>query len=285
MFDLVHCLENRRWGEKCISYAESHDQALVGDKTTAFWLMDKEMYTDMSTLTPDNAIITRGIALHKMIRQLTMCLGGEGYLNFMGNEFGHPEWIDFPREDRVEASTGEFIPGNGNSYNLCRRRFDLADMDHLRYKYMNAFDAAMNNIAARFKYLCSDHQYTSNKDNNDKMIVVERGDCVFVFNFHPNQSYSDYRVGCKHGGMYRLVLSSDNPEFGGYSNLWTAQCPDIKADDWEFNNRPASMMIYAPSRSVSVYAPVDRCNQVMPQAGAAAAGPRGPANIPNPMAR
>ena len=257
MGNLVHTLENRRWGEKAIAYAESHDQALVGDKTTAFWLMDKEMYDHMSTLTPDHPVVTRGIAIHKMIRQLTMCLGGEGYLNFMGNEFGHPEWIDFPRGDRVEASTGEFVPGNGNSYHLCRRRFDLADMDHLRYKYLNAFDAAMNNIAGRFKYLCSDHQYTSLKDDGDKMIVVERGDLVFIFNFHPNQSYSDYRIGTKQGGMYKLVLSSDNPEFGGYSNLWTYSAPDIKADDWEFNGRPASMLIYAPSRSVSVYAPAD----------------------------
>jgi 1,4-alpha-glucan branching enzyme len=257
MGNLVHTLENRRWGEKAIAYAESHDQALVGDKTTAFWLMDKEMYDHMSTLTPDHPVVTRGIAIHKMIRQLTMCLGGEGYLNFMGNEFGHPEWIDFPRGDRVEASTGEFVPGNGNSYHLCRRRFDLADMDHLRYKYLNAFDAAMNNIAGRFKYLCSDHQYTSLKDDGDKMIVVERGDLVFIFNFHPNQSYSDYRIGTKQGGMYKLVLSSDNPEFGGYSNLWTYSAPDIKADEWEFNGRPASMLIYAPSRSVSVYAPAD----------------------------
>jgi 1,4-alpha-glucan branching enzyme len=150
--------------------------------------MDAAMYTDMSTLTPDTAVITRGIALHKMIRQLTMCLGGEGYLNFMGNEFGHPEWIDFPRGDRIEASTGEFVPGNGNSYHLCRRRFDLADMDHLRYKYLNAFDTAMNDVAARFKYLCSDHQYTSLKCDNDKIIIVERGECVFVFNFHPVNS-------------------------------------------------------------------------------------------------
>ena len=102
--------------EKCISYAESHDQALVGDKTTAFWLMDKEMYDHMSTLTPDHPTISRGIALHKMIRQLTMCLGGEGYLNFMGNEFGHPEWIDFPaasrggEHGRVRAGQRQLVP-------------------------------------------------------------------------------------------------------------------------------------------------------------------------------
>jgi len=275
MGNLVHTLENRRWGEKAISYAESHDQALVGDKTTAFWLMDKEMYTDMSTLTEDHPVITRGIAIHKMIRQITMGLGGEGYLNFMGNEFGHPEWIDFPREDRYEASTGEFIPGNGNSYHLCRRRFDLADMDHLRYKYLNEFDCAMNKIAGTFEYLASDHQYTSLKDDGDKMIVFERGDLVFVFNFHPSQSYSDYRIGCKEGGPFRLVLSSDNPEFGGYSNLWTFNAQPAYAEDYEFNGRPNSMCVYAPSRSVSVYAPERTASVLMPlpEAPAAAAPP------------
>lgn len=140
--------------------------------------------------------------------------------------------------------------------------------DHLRYKYMNAFDSAMHNVAARFKYLCEggdhNHQYTSLKDSNDKMIVVERGDCLFVFNFHPNQSYSDYRVGTKHGGPWRLVLSSDNPEFGGYSNLWTRNNIEIQSEEWEFNGRPASMMVYSPSRSVSVYAPVEMANKVMP---------------------
>ena len=81
---LVHTLTNRRYTEKCIAYAESHDQALVGDKTIAFWLMDKEMYTHMSELSPPSLVIDRGIALHKMIRLLTLGLGGEGYLTFMG---------------------------------------------------------------------------------------------------------------------------------------------------------------------------------------------------------
>jgi 1,4-alpha-glucan branching enzyme len=95
------------------------------------------------------------------------------------------------------------------------------------------------------------------KSDEDKMIVVERGDCVFVFNFHPVNSYTDYRIGLKHGGNWRLVLSSDNPEFGGYSNLWTCNCPPIGSQEDQFNGRPASMMVYAPSRSVSVYAPIE----------------------------
>jgi len=263
MGNLVFTMENRRYGEKCISYAESHDQALVGDKTTAFWLMDAEMYTNMSTLVPDSPVISRGIALHKMIRQFTMGLGGEGYLNFMGNEFGHPEWIDFPRDDRIEASTGEFIPGNGNSYHLCRRRFDLADMDHLRYKYLNAFDAAMHKVAGVFKYLASNHQYTSCKSNEDKVVVFERGDLVFVFNWNPTQSFSDYRIGCKEETKYKLVLSSDNAEFGGYSNLSTETAGEYHAENYAFNGRPASFLAYLPSRTVSVYAPADLAEELL----------------------
>jgi hypothetical protein len=119
--NLVFCMENRRYNEKCISYAESHDQALVGSKTLAFWLMDADMYDHMSTLWETTDRVHRGIALHKIIRLFTMSLGGEGYLTFMGNEFGHPEWIDFPRDDRIDNRDGSLIPGNGNSYHLARR--------------------------------------------------------------------------------------------------------------------------------------------------------------------
>ena len=172
----------------------------------------------------------------------------------MGNEFGHPEWIDFPRGDRVEASTGEFIPGNGNSYHLCRRRFDLPETDHLRYKFLEAFDAKMNRVAGFFKYMASDHQYTSLKDDGDKMIAFERGDCVFVFNWHPVNSYSDYRIGCKKAGKYKLVLSSDNPEFGGWDNLSTHHDGSYFADSTAHNGRPASFQAYIPSRTVAVFA-------------------------------
>merc|ERR1712048_1531273 len=128
MGHIVHTLENRRHGEKVISYVESHDQALVGDKTAAFWLMDAEMYTNMSILSPRTAVIDRGMAFHKMIRALVHGLGGEGYLNFIGNEFGHPEWLDFPRE------------GNGESYKYARRQFNLVSDKLLRYQHLNAFD-------------------------------------------------------------------------------------------------------------------------------------------------
>jgi 1,4-alpha-glucan branching enzyme len=145
MGDIVHTLTNRRYNEGCVGYAESHDQALVGDKTIAFWLMDAAMYDCMASPGngPQSPVVDRGIALHKLIRMITMVLGGESYLNFMGNEFGHPEWIDFPRVDSYDTSTGRFIPGNGGSLDKCRRRWDICDDDKLRYKNMNAFDRAM----------------------------------------------------------------------------------------------------------------------------------------------
>ena len=129
MSEIYHTLLNRRAHEKHIGYAESHDQALVGDKTIAFWLMDKEMYWNMSLSTP-SLVTDRGIALHKMIRLITFSLGGEGYLNFMGNEFGHPEWIDFPR------------PENNYSHHYARRQWSLVDQEILRYKGLNNFDRA-----------------------------------------------------------------------------------------------------------------------------------------------
>jgi len=145
MGDLVYTLTNRRYREKNIAYCESHDQALVGDKTISFWLMDKEMYTGMTVLKELSPVVDRGIALHKMIRLITLVLGGEGYLNFMGNEFGHPEWIDFPRE------------GNKWSYHHCRRRFDLATQGLLRYHHLLNFDQKMQILEKKYNWLASPH--------------------------------------------------------------------------------------------------------------------------------
>uniref|UniRef100_A0A2S2P9Z1 1,4-alpha-glucan-branching enzyme n=1 Tax=Schizaphis graminum TaxID=13262 RepID=A0A2S2P9Z1_SCHGA len=141
MGNIVHTLTNRRWMEKTVAYAESHDQALVGDKTVAFWLMDKEMYTHMSVTSDPSLIIDRGIALHKMIRLITHSLGGEAYLNFIGNEFGHPEWLDFPRD------------GNNSSYHYARRQWNLVDDELLKYKFLNNFDKSMNRLENKYGWL------------------------------------------------------------------------------------------------------------------------------------
>ncbi|CAN6438715.1 unnamed protein product [Victoria cruziana] len=251
MGDIVHTLTNRRWLEKCVAYAESHDQALVGDKTIAFWLMDKDMYDFMALDRPSTPLIDRGIALHKMIRLITMGLGGEGYLNFMGNEFGHPEWIDFPR-DGQRLPDGRVIPGNNNSFDKCRRRFDLGDADYLRYHGMQEFDRAMQHLEEKYGFMTSGHQYVSRKNEGDKIIVFERENLVFVFNFHWSKSFTDYRVGCLKPGKYKVVLDSDDNLFGGFNRI-DHNARYFTTDGW-FDDRPNSMLVYTPCRTAVVYA-------------------------------
>jgi 1,4-alpha-glucan branching enzyme len=209
MGNIAWTLTNRRWNEKTIAYAESHDQALVGDKSIAFWLMDKEMYTNMSDLTPWTPVIDRGMALHKMIRLVTHALGGEGYLTFMGNEFGHPEWLDFPRA------------GNGASFWYARRQYNLIDDKLLRYKYLYAWDAAINNTETEYGWLTgeSSSTYVSVKHEGDKILIFERKGLLFVFNFHPTMSFTDYRVPTGFKGKHTCILNSDRREFGGHDRL------------------------------------------------------------------
>lgn len=240
MGDLVHTLTNRRWMEKTVAYAESHDQALVGDKTIAFWLMDKEMYDFMSCQSPLTPIIDRGIALHKMIRLITHSLGGEAWLNFIGNEWGHPEWLDFPRV------------GNNNSYHYARRQWPIVDNDLLRYKFLNRFDKAMNDTEQKYKWLAMSPAYVSTKHEGDKVIVYERNNLIFVFNFHPTKSFPDYRIGVDLEGTYKIVLDSDSEEFGGHNRLDHSTEFVTQNEGWA--NRRYSLYIYAPSRVAIVFA-------------------------------
>ncbi|ETW84160.1 glycoside hydrolase family 13 protein [Heterobasidion irregulare TC 32-1] len=240
MGNIVHTLVNRRHLEKSVAYAESHDQALVGDKTLAFWLMDKEMYTNMSDLSEMTPVIARGLALHKMIRLLVHSLGGEGYLNFEGNEFGHPEWLDFPRE------------GNGNSFHYARRQWNVVDEPLLRYRYLNAFDAAMNHLEARYGWLAAPQAYVSLKHEGDKVIVFERAGLLFVFNFHPTESFTDYRVGVEEPGEYSVALTSDEKKFGGFENVDLGSKYFTTPMEW--NGRKNWMQVYIPSRTCLVLA-------------------------------
>ncbi|KAL8568163.1 1,4-alpha-glucan branching enzyme [Nucella lapillus] len=243
---IVETLLNRRWSEPCIAYTESHDQALVGDKTIAFWLMDKEMYTHMSQSSDCSLIIDRGLALHKMIRLITMGLGGEGYLNFIGNEFGHPEWLDFPRY------------GNQESYHYCRRQWNLVDDPVLKYKFFNNFDRAMIHLESKYGWLNNRQNYVSTKHNGDKVIAFDRAEkLVFVFNFHPHNSFTNYKIGVNLPGSvrYSVVLDTDAAEFGGHQRL------DHKVTfttiDQPWNGRPCHIFVYIPSRSAFVLAKCD----------------------------
>ena len=229
MGDMFYNLTNRRYRESTIAYAESHDQALVGDKTLAFWLMDKEMYTGMSVFT-QSMIIDRGIALHKMIRFITLVLGGEGYLNFMGNEFGHPEWIDFPRE------------GNGWSYHYARRQWSLPETDHLKYKYLYAFDKVMLQFAKEAQIMDNSYVGKLNEDNHNKVMIFDKHGYIFVFNFNYN-SFEGYEFSVMNEGDYQVILSSDDENLGGFDRV-----------DKEYIYKPDNkkIKIYIPSRTVFV---------------------------------
>ena len=204
--EVWHTVNNRRYKEKTIAYAESHDQALVGDKTLAFWLMDKEMYYHMQ-VHDHNLVVDRGIALHKMIRLITISMGGEGYLNFIGNEFGHPEWVDFPRE------------GNNWSYHYARRLWSLADNKDLKYQYLANWDKAMINTIKENKILSSDPANQINMDSQNKVIIYEKNNLIFIFNFSTGNSVFDYKFWVPQKGTYRIILNSDKNEFGGFSRI------------------------------------------------------------------
>jgi 1,4-alpha-glucan branching enzyme len=199
-------LNDRLAHVKTVAYAESHDQALVGDKTLAFWLMDKEMYWHMQKDDPD-LTIERGIALHKMIRLFTISLGGNAYMNFMGNEFGHPEWIDFPRQ------------GNNWSYYYCRRQWSLVDDPLLKYQYLAAFDKAMIAVIKENNIMSSLFGNQLNMDDWNKTIVFERNHLIFLFNWHISNSIADYEFYVPQGGEYKIILNSDSLEFGGHGRI------------------------------------------------------------------
>ncbi|MBR2200090.1 MAG: alpha amylase C-terminal domain-containing protein [Bacteroidales bacterium] len=206
VYQMWHVLNDRLPMVKTVAYAESHDQALVGDKTIAFRLMDKEMYFCMATNIGSD-IIDRGISLHKMIRMFTIVNGGQAYMNFMGNEFGHPEWIDFPRE------------GNGWSYKHARRQWSLMEADYLKYHFLNDFDEAMIKLIREYPVMQDLYGQQLNMDEQNHTIVEKKGGLVFVFNFHPTACIADYKFYIPEPGVYKIILNSDDLKYGGFGRL------------------------------------------------------------------
>ncbi len=237
---LYSTLLNRRHAEKHIGYAESHDQALVGDKTIAFWLMDKEMYWHMNKAS-HSLVIDRGLSLHKMIRLITFSLAGEGYLNFMGNEFGHPEWVDFPRE------------GNNWSLYYARRQWSLSDHPDLHYQGLNQFDHAMLALDEPYGLLNSTLIEQLMVHEDMKVLVYRRGPLVFAMNFHPTESYPDLRIGVPDPANYALVLNSDDAKFSGFGRV--AEGMVYPRETVPMHGREQSVRLYLPSRSAQVLAP------------------------------
>lgn len=231
-------LTNRRADEKTINYAESHDQALVGDKTIIFRLIDDVMYWHMSK-GDSNFVVDRGMALHKMIRLVTLSTINGGYLNFMGNEFGHPEWIDFPRQ------------GNGWSYKYARRQWDLVDREDLKYQYLGAFDQAMIHLVSQKKKFEQTPIVKLCENDGDQVLAFMRDDLLFVFNFHPCKSFNGYGI-LAPAGEYTTLLSSDDTEFGGYG-LVDKSVPHFTRRDPLFEKEKKEwLLLYLPARSAQI---------------------------------
>lgn len=226
--DIYYELTNKRAEERTISYAESHDQALVGDKTIFFRLTDKEVYTGMSVF-DHSLIIDRAMALHKMIRLITLATAGGGYLAFMGNEWGHPEWIDFPRQ------------GNNWSYAHARRLWSLVDNPDLKFKYLNAFDSAMIHFATESNILDYEPRVLV-RDIERQLLIFERRGYLFVFSFNPTTSYTDYQFDVP-AGKYITVLNTDNPAFGGDNRI------DERVEHFtQYTGKENLLSLYIPAR-------------------------------------
>jgi 1,4-alpha-glucan branching enzyme len=229
---------NRRADEKTISYAESHDQALVGDKTIIFRLIDADMYWHFKK-GDENMTATRGIALHKMIRLLTLSTINGGYLNFMGNEFGHPEWIDFPRE------------GNGWSYKYARRQWNLVDNHELCYHYLGDFDEAMVKLVGGEKNFQKNPVVEVWHNDGDQILAFFRGDLLFVFNFSPVNSYTDYGF-IVPKGAYNVVLNTDSSLYGGNDLADDSVTHFTNYDPIYEKDGKGWLKLYIPARSAVV---------------------------------
>jgi 1,4-alpha-glucan branching enzyme len=250
MGKLFNELTQHRPEEKIVSYCESHDQALVGDKTLIFRMIDAEMYMGMNK-SYHSLVVDRGIALHKMIRLITFSTSGGGYLNFMGNEFGHPEWIDFPRQ------------GNNWSFKYARRQWQLAENKDLKYYHLLKFDRKMVKLHHDFKILDDLMVYKIYENNADKVIAYMRRELLFVFNFNPSVSFTDYGIPVI--GKFRIILDTDDPSFGGFDRIdRKAVYLSIRKAERNVINAPLYLYLYLPARSALVFKkePVRRATDI-----------------------
>lgn len=238
MHSLWHELTTQRPGEQNICYCESHDQALVGDKTLIFRMADAEMYYGMDKAYHSDSM-DRAIDMHKLIRFATLTLASGGYLNFMGNEFGHPEWIDFPRE------------GNGWSFKYARRQWSLAENGFLKYQWLHDFDKALLDLVKKHRILRKSEPRNLWIDNRRKIIAFERAGLLFVINFHPTRSARSFflPVGTRGAGRYRAIFSSDEVDFGGQARIDLRYVYETR-DNAE---RGEGFEIYLPCRTAAVF--------------------------------
>ena len=202
MGGIYYELTNRRAEEKVVSYVESHDQALVGGKTFFFQLADAAIYWGMGK-DQHGLEVDRAVALHKMARLATAALNGGAYLNFMGNEFGHPEWIDFPREE------------NGWSYHHARRQWSLRDDPNLRFKPLADFDEEMLKCVRKMRG--EPVELVANEP--DKVLAFKRGKYLFAFNFNPTKSFEGYGILVPPATEWKHLFDTDEVRFGGQGRI------------------------------------------------------------------
>ena len=232
-------LTNHRSDEHTINYAESHDQALVGDKTIIFRLIDSDMYWHMSKIVGGTTyMLDRGLALHKMIRLITASTINGGYLTFMGNEFGQPEWIDFPRE------------GNGGSYKYARRQWHLVDDHDLKYHWLGDFDRELMELIRDVKNFQATPIVQLWDKQDDQVLAYQRKDLIFVFNFNPSQSFTDYGI-IVPKGAYKAVLNTDSKEFGGFGQT-DDSVVHFTQKDKSLDSGKEWLSLYLPARSAVV---------------------------------
>ncbi len=246
MQQLWHELTNRRPDENTISYAECHDQAIVGGKTLIFEMLDAEMYTSMRR-EDSNPVVDRGIALHKMIRLATAFGAGGGYLNFMGNEFGHPEWIDFPRE------------GNGWSYKYARRQWSLSEREDLKYGQLGAFDRAMVRLLRAHGVPGAEDPQSVYLDSDANILVARRGPLLLLLNFHPSQSVEHYPVPLRAAQTHEIALNTDSDAFGGFGLLDPHQ--QYHALKSENGPEEHELRVYLPARVGLILHPATHPNR------------------------
>lgn len=194
---LWHEMTNRRWYDKTVSYTECHDQCINGDDAFIWRLIGDDMYEHMSMFS-NSWKNSRGVALHKLMRFVTLATAGQGWLNFMGNEFGHPEWID----DEAYA----------------HRQWHLAETGHLKYSKLDAFDRAMLGLVREHGGDFKKSPHFRFIHEEDRLLAFERGRLLFVFNFHETRPQSALNLMVT-PGKYTEILSSDELAYAGYGNL------------------------------------------------------------------
>ena len=245
IWDIWNIMTDRKHDVGTVAYCESHDQAMVGDQTIAFRLMGPAMYDSMD-VESKSLVVDRGMALHKMIRLITLTLGGQAYLCFMGNEFGHPEWIDFPRE------------GNDWSYKHARRQWSLVDDKNLRYHQLGEFDREMLRLSQRFDIPAQGYAWRQTMDVDNKIMAYSHGELLFVFNWHPTRSIVDYVVPVPCEGRYATIFSTDEERFGGFGRLTDELPHDSFAKKDEEGNLRHYIHIYSVCRTAMVLKRYDK---------------------------